>query len=167
MRSDQSSKEPIYKMSYYSIYTRVSTKKQDLYEVAKAYGWEKAYKSTTVKAIDDYLGKVVERMVHFIEVDGFGYSPERARREGIRYILLPRVEQWETVRKNMSARGQLEAFRAILKMEFQWSNKKLDDMCAWKREHGIWSQLPNIEEEVKMYEQVCLYAYAMSQAGQH
>ena len=149
-------------MSYYS---RVSTNKEDLYKVAKAYGWEKPYKTTTVKTMEAYLLQVAERISYWIKSEGMAYGVEMAQRNGVRYILLPGVEQWEMVRKNMSGRGQLEAFRTILRREFQWTSKKLDEVCASIREHGEWSPLPNVSEEVKYYERVCLSAYALSQVG--
>ena len=132
-----------------------------LYAQAQAYGYGHTYKRATGRGINAFLLAQAEQLAFWIRNEAINYGWETAERNGIRYILAPGIDHWMTTCRNLSGLGRLEAFRSILRREFGWNNKQVDEVCAVIRERGQHAELPHVSSEVLPYERVCLYAYAM------
>lgn len=142
-------------------YCFASTPKECLYKAAKPYGYTHSYRRATVKGMEAHLVSQAERIAFWVRNEASCYSWETAERNGIRYILAPGFDNWMIACKNLSGHGRLEAFRLLLRREFRWNNKQLNEVCAIIRERGQNAELPHVSSEVLPYERVCLYAYAM------
>lgn len=141
------------------------TKKEDLYNFAKGYGFSKDYKRSTTKVIQDYLSGVADQLEKHVRSEGMGYGWEMAQRRGVRYIMLPKVESWLAACKNLSGRARLEGFRVILMTELSKSSRELDRITKYVQELGYCpEEIPMLLGELKQYEQMCLEAYATLQA---